>query len=81
MEIPNVHDFRDIAKVRVVGYHRDRSQQDEVNEALSLGWKLLLIQPGEDSASFVLGWSGPETAPQTKWEKQISQYAGIGRVR
>ena len=43
--------------------HHNYNQEAEVNEAVGLGWQLLLVQPGEFHSSFVLGWTGPETPP------------------
>ena len=71
METPQ---FRDISSVRIVEWHTDHSQDSEVNEAIKLGWQLLLVQPGEFHPSFVLGWAGSEIPPQTERQKESARF-------
>ena len=75
METLQMPQLKEISHVRVVEWHHDHSQESEVNEAIKLGWQLLLVQPGEFHSSFVLGWNGSETPPQTAWQKRCAQYA------
>jgi hypothetical protein len=70
-----------VSRVRVVKWHPDYHQDAEVNEAIKLGWQLILVQPGCEHPCFVLGWTGPETAPQTEWEKSCSRFADAVRLK
>lgn len=75
METPKTQQFKDMSHVRIVEWHHHNyNQEAEVNEAVSLGWQLLLVQPGEFHSSFVLGWTGPETPPKTEYQKRSAEW-------
>ena len=81
MKTPKTPKSKSISSVRIVEWHNDRSQDSEVNEAVGLGWELILVQPGEFHSSFVLGWSGAGEPPQTAWQKRCAQYAEAARAK
>jgi hypothetical protein len=67
-ELPN---FRDVRAIRTIGaaYDERLGADDEVNEALRLGWVLLLVQTGDPRPLYVVGWTGEGEAPMTDREK------------
>ena len=71
--------FRDIRSVRIVDWHSDYSHDSEVNEAIKLGWELLLVQPGEFHSSFVLGWAMAGEPPQTERQKKSAEWLAAAR--
>jgi hypothetical protein len=77
-----ISQIKDISTIRVVEWHHNNyCQETEVNEAIKLGWQLLLVQPGEFHSSFVLGWTGPETPPQTEYQKRSAEFADAVRSK
>ncbi len=59
-----------IREVRTIGRHHDErwEAEGEVNEALGLGWQLLLVQPGAERPIFVIGW--PSEAPPARTARE-----------
>jgi hypothetical protein len=69
MKTPEIQQqFRDISKINIISSHKDHLEY-EVNEALKLGWQLLLIHTNEGKMDFVMGWPGFSTPPKTNKEK------------
>jgi hypothetical protein len=75
MNATQMPEFKNVNSVRIVEWRNEYNynQVTEVNEAIKLGWQLLLVQTGEVHPLFVLGWVGPETAPQTEWQKKSAK--------
>jgi hypothetical protein len=59
-----------IREVRTIGrLHDERWEAEaEVNEALALGWRLLLVQAGAERPVFVIGW--PSEAPPARTARE-----------
>jgi len=46
------------------------NQESEVNEALSLGWKLASLQHGDENPIFVMIWDKSDNPQRTEYEKK-----------
>jgi hypothetical protein len=67
--------LKDVRSVRVLEDRQDYTAESEVNEALRLGWKLLLVQQGHDHPVFVVGWTQEGEPTKTANHQQRDDYS------
>ena len=72
--LPDLTRFRRIRVIDCRERNADRNFETEINECLTHGWSILVIQPGEAYAKVFLGWPSAEEPPQTQQQKRSEAY-------